>query len=178
MKITADVLRSAALEYLRYEQQCKLVCTERSPFPNDPCVPDVVGVTAKRKVIEIEIKVSWADFKINREKTSLFRRRFYGVKPWKYSFIVPPDLVDRVKEALEDGEGLMTVSAGSSLYTGLPKVVVIKSAPYDKDSQELRLREIVKMVSHQTGTLTSAMAKVARLKEELRTISLQEKQEK
>lgn len=164
MKMTADVLKAAALEYLRYEAGCRLVCVERSPLTQDPCVPDVVGITDKRRMIEVEIKISWGDFKRGREKTSLFRRRFYGIKPWKYYFLVPQDMVEKVRPVLEDGEGLMTVNAGSSLYSGLPKISVVKPALTDKNAQVLKLREIIRMVSHQTGSLVSAMAKVAKLK--------------
>lgn len=164
MLITSDVLRAAAVEHLRYRLKCRLVCTERSPFIRDPCTPDVIGVTDKRKVIEIELKMSWSDFKANRAKTSLYQRRFYGIRPWRYFFLVPPEMKDRVLAALEEGEGLLTIGDGSNVYTGLPKVVSVRPATIDRESRPLALKEIVRMVSHQTGSLVSALAKVAKLK--------------
>jgi len=164
VKPTSDVLKAVAVEWLRYAQQCKLVCVERSPMRDDPCVPDVVGVTKNRKFIEIEIKVTWADFKANREKSSLFRRRFYGVRPWKYYYFVPEAMQERVLAELQEGEGLLTLATKSSAYSGLPEIAVVKAARPDKNSRILMLRDIVRMVAHQSGSLSSALAKIAKMK--------------
>jgi hypothetical protein len=158
----ADILKHAAVEFLRYEKGCKLVCLERSPFRQDPCTPDVIGVNASRRAVEIEVKRTWQDFKNNRQKDSMFRRKFLGLSPAQYYFIVPPALVAKVREALEPGEGLLTVD-GLNGYSGLPKARVVVPATFTK-TRPLTLKEIVRMVAHQTGSLSSALSKIARTK--------------
>ena len=161
------ILQASAIEYLRYEAACKLVCMERSPWMNDPCTPDIIGVDKHRNVLEIEIKVSWADFKRNRKKDSMFRRRFLGIGPAKFHFMVPPELVERCRGALEEGEGLMSIDTTCNPYTGVPKAYVVVKAPFNK-TRKLRLKEIVHMVGHQTGTLTRVLSKLVKCKAALR----------
>jgi hypothetical protein len=158
--IPIDVLRAAAVEYLRYEVGCKLVCLERTPIRNDPCNPDVVGLNATRRMIEIEIKRTWADFKGNREKWSMKRRAARGIAPSQFYFLVPPDLVEKVLPELEEGEGLLTLE-GCGGYSGLPKVAVRKKAR-PSGARPLRIKEVIRMVQHQTGTLSSALTKIAK----------------
>lgn len=160
-----ETLRAAAVEFLRYDRQCKLVSLERSPVNYDPCTPDVVGVNATRRVVEIEIKKTWADFKNNRKKDSMFRRKFLKIPVSQYYFLVPGDLVAKVYEALEPGEGLLTLGAVNPM-SGIPKIKVIKPASTQR-VRKLTIKETIKMVAHQTGTLASALTKVVKLKNEL-----------
>jgi hypothetical protein len=154
------------VEFLRYERQCKLVSLERSPIQWDPCVPDVVGVNKTRRVVEIEIKMTMADFRNNRKKDSVYRRKFIGVPVSKYYFMVPPDLMAKVLPELEDGEGLLTVVSNHRAYGGSLAAQVVKEAAVQK-VRRLSIKEIIKMVAHQTGSLNSALAKIATLKTQL-----------
>ncbi len=157
-----EVMRAAAIEFLRYGRKCRLVCLERSPFAGDPCTPDVVGVTPARRVVEIEIKRTMADFRHNREKTSLFKRGFLGMLPSQFYFMVPEEMVSKVLPLLEPKEGLLSLSRRRSTYSKLPLASVVKAAAVIKESRPLRLSEMVKAVSHQTGTLVSALVKIAK----------------
>jgi len=158
--IPIEVLRAVAVEYLRYERGCKVVALERTPLTGDPCVPDVVGLNATRRLVEIEIKRTWADFKANREKWSMARRKSRGLAPYQFFFLVPPDLAEKILPTLEEGEGLLTL-AGVSSYSGLPKAVVRKVAR-PSGAKPLRMQEVIRMVGHQTGTLSSALTKLAK----------------
>jgi len=178
--ISIEVLRACAVEFLRYQRDCKMVCLERSPFliehkrrngqvsvEQDPCNPDVVGVTEARRVVEIEIKRTFSDFKKNREKTSMFRRQFLNIMPSQFYFLVPPNLVAKVEPLLEQKEGLLTtMTHHRSAYTNMPVLRIVKDASVMRDSRRLTLREMVRMVMHQTGTLSSALVKVARVYDE------------
>ncbi len=157
------------MEFLRYERNCKLVCMERSPFIppggakfKDPCNPDVLGVTQARRVVEIELKRTMADFKANRDKTSLFRRGFLGILPSQFYFMIPPCMEAKVLPLLEDKEGLLVLDGRRSTYTKFPTVRIARPAAVIKESRPLTLPEMVRMVSHQTGTLASALVKIAR----------------
>jgi hypothetical protein len=160
--ISIEVMRASAIEWLRYELQCKLICLERSPFNHDPCIPDVLGVNSTRRVVEVEIKRTFGDFVSNRKKDSMFRRKFLGIAPQLFYFFVPPELVAKVLPALQEGEGLLTLN-GFSKYSGLPAVEILKKAT-PTGAKPLKLKEIVRMVAHQTGTLTSALVKIAKAK--------------
>jgi hypothetical protein len=125
--ISIEVLRAAAVEFLRYEKQCKLVCLERTPLTQDPFVPDVVGLNATRRLIEIEIKRIWPDFKANQEKWSMKRREARRIVPSQFYFLVPPELEEKVLPVIGEVEGLLGLQ-GFSVFSGLPKVVVRKPA--------------------------------------------------
>lgn len=160
--MSIEILRFAALEWLRYERRCDLVCLERTPLQGDSCTPDVLGVDKARRAVEIEIKRTMADFRANREKRSLQRREFWGNPPYQFYYLVPPKLEAKVLAELQPHEGLLTVTDRSSLYSGLPKVRVVRVAPFNRKARRLSIREISKMVRHQTGTLASALMKLAR----------------
>lgn len=162
-------LEVAAIEWLRYEHSCPLVCMERSPIYGGG-VPDVVGVTKKRLVIEIEVKRTLSDFKANEKKTGVIWRRqgLCSEYPLKFYFLVPPKLVDKVKPLLKDGEGLLTLDTkddGSfdlSPYTKLPKLKCVVGTEAHKQATVLSLKRMVKMVAHQTGTLLKLASIISR----------------
>lgn len=154
------ILRSAAVEWLRYERKCALVCLERTPINNDWCNPDVVGVTSARRVTEIEIKRTMSDFRANREKRRMAMREWMNTRPSQFYFLVPPELVDKVKAELQPHEGLLTVG-GQGSHSRLPEVKLIRAAAVQK-SRKLSIQEVIKMVRHQTGTLSSALVRLAR----------------
>ena len=159
--VSVEILRAAAVEWLRYEKSAKLVCLERSPFPRDPCVPDVMGITQSRYAIEVEIKRTIQDLRNNRKKTSMFQREFLNIAPSKFYFLVPVQLVTKVLPLLEPQEGLLTL-AGRSPYSGLPRVSVYREAATNRKARRLSIGAVIKMAAHQTGTLCSALVKIAK----------------
>lgn len=99
-------LRAAAVIWLRYDRGCTVVTMERG-FGS--CIPDVMGVTQTRHLIEIEIKRTMADFRANEKKRGMqIRAREVGQRYWipKYFyFLVLPEMVEKVlAEIPEDNQ--------------------------------------------------------------------------
>ena len=167
LEIKADlkniaVMRAAAVAWLRYDSGCLLVALERSPLPRDACNPDVIGVTKRRMVVEIEIKRTMADLRANFEKSSMQHRERRNIGPTRFYYLVPPEMVDKAFPLIAPtGCGLLTLG-GYNPYSGLPGIGMVHQATPVK-RQPLSLKQIVKMVSHQTGTLASALTKLAKV---------------
>jgi hypothetical protein len=155
-------LRAGALSWLRYKRQCDIVCVERTAVCEGLHRPDILGVTRRRYQIEIEIKRTLDDFRSNAKKL-IFAT---GWRPRQFYFLVPPSLVEKVLPELPDGDGLMTMS-DHWLY-GVRCVKVVRGAKTNRESKPLTVRQMLRMVQHQTGTLCSAWATLAKaLPEEL-----------
>ena len=159
---TADsaLLLASGSEYLRYERGCYLVTWQRGPWPK--MRPDILGVTTGRKTIEIEVKTSLYDFRANVHKRGQRLRARGRHCPHQFYFLVPPQLVEKIRAELPAGAGLLTVG-GEQRISGTAKIEVIVSAPVHRRAERLGLQDIVKLVRHQSGTLCSAAAKLARL---------------
>ena len=155
-------LRAAAIAWLRYERQCPLICFERSPMPHGYFyIPDVIGVTKGRHAIEIEIKRTVADFKAQAKKPGLE----WGSQHFRQSyFIVPPELVEKVKPILPQGNGLMTVS--EKMLYGCHQACVVVGASINKSAPRLGMREIVAMAKDQSASLQRCATAIAKLESE------------
>lgn len=60
-------LKRSAVNFLLYDKKCDIVSFERG-LHDGWGRPDVLGVTRDRKLIEVEIKESFSDFKANFDK--------------------------------------------------------------------------------------------------------------
>lgn len=156
-------LLASAAEYLRYDQGCYLVTWERGPWEDFGHRPDLLGVDKSRKVTEVEIKRSLADFRNDATKRIWAYRAKGKAVPYKFYYLVPPELVERVFELLPEGSGLMTVTDGTS-RGGNHELVVVAPAKTNRQAKPLPLKMLVQMVRHQSGTLVSAVSKLAQLK--------------
>lgn len=146
-------MRAAAIGWLRFEQRCFLVATERSPVATR-CRPDIIGVLRDRRFIEIELKRSKADFVANAAKHSIRWRLQTGVGlPFRFYFAVPPTLVPAVQPLLQPDEGLLTFGEPNQFG---PTIRVIVPARHCSASARLSKYEIARMVMHQTATLHRA----------------------
>jgi hypothetical protein len=159
------LLRACVAQWLRYERHCVIVSVERPP-----CVwygvPDVLAMTARRTLIEVEVKRTLADFKANALKHCIkMRTRGHCEPPEQFYFAVPNALVMQVAPLLPENAGLLTFdeSGKVSPYTKLPLIVVVRYAAVQKPSRVLTMREIVKMLKCQSGSLVSALGSVAKL---------------
>ncbi len=167
--LNSRVLKAAALQWLRYERQCMIVSLERPPRPRWHGVPDVIGVNLKRLVTEIEVKMTMADFRANKKKRCMkYRAEGMAECPWKFYFLVPPELVTAAQAELPgDFAGLMTLMThpkdGRILNSigNLPLVTVIRNAPA-KDTKPLSIRELAAVVKDQSGTLVSLIYIICR----------------
>lgn len=163
VRTTARVLKAVAMQWLRYERGHMVVTMERVPCPRWCGIPDVIGVNLRREVTEIEIKCTVADFKNNEKKRCRQQRiEHYTRDPHLYYFLVPRDIVEKVKPLLVmKGAGLMTITEKKSGYTKLPMVEVVVNAQRNPSAQPLSVKELAYVVKDQSGTLVSLMCKLA-----------------
>lgn len=154
--------------WLRYERECPVVCMERG---NGRCgVPDVMGLTVKRRIIEIEIKRSMQDFRHNERKwMARARARMQGfyltTHIQQFYFMVENEMVEKCKLELPEWAGLMSPPMPdeySKTYNDVPFPVVRVPAPMDKSATKVTLKGCVRMAKHQSGTLSSVLNQLAR----------------
>jgi hypothetical protein len=158
--VTANYLKACACNWLRYTRQSIVVACERAPA-RWIGIPDVVGVTPKRTVIEIEVKVTKADFRANAKKRVMqYREQLpWTRKPSQFYFLVPPTLVADVIGELPSGAGLLTTDTASR-YVRLHDLRVVVPARVDRGAHRLSVRELAAVVKDMAGTLVSALAKL------------------
>jgi hypothetical protein len=155
-------LRAIAAEYLRYKRHCPIVAFERSHWPGT-ARPDVLGITKKQHIIEIEIKCSYSDFRANSKKRGQELRERCGLYlPHYYYFLVPPELVERIKPELSDNAGLMSVVEYASKWSGLPELIVHVPAKKHPMATIPNMRDLVALVMAQSGTLCQLSREIAK----------------
>lgn len=170
------MMRAQAVMWLRYERGCPVVALERGI---GACgIPDAIGLTAKRQIIEVEIKRSMADFRHNAKKygarlrgVDMMRGRFSYNDPQQFYFLVESEMVEKCRSELPDWAGLMSTPlprqfthryARHPEYCGITKLVVHVQAPINKTARKLTIKECHRMAKHQTGTLSSVLNALAR----------------
>lgn len=149
--MTITPLHAAVIGWLRYDCACRIVMLERSPWYGS-YRPDVIGVTKKWQVIEVEFKSTLADFKANGSKREIqMRKNGCSVStPWKFYWAVPQTILESVKLLLEDGDGLLT--EGVPTQWG-PSVLLCRGATANKNAMPISKTAAIRLVMHQTGTL-------------------------
>lgn len=148
-KPTPDVwrLRAAVTGWLRYERRCPLVCWERSPFGNEHYYrPDICGVTRQWYVIEVEIKLTVADFRANRNKRGLWWGEQF---PQQFYYAVPPKIAQLVDIESADRDGVLTW--GEDIICG-PSIEVVRHAA-KRNGKRLDKYSAMRAVMHQSATL-------------------------
>jgi len=162
--MNSDYIKACVAAYLRYERQMAIVVFERC-LP-ELGVPDVLAVTPDRKLLEVEVKISMADFKNDAKKRKFqpYWKDRRKVRKQQY-YCMPAKLASVV--TAPEGWGLLSVDDGQCY--GLRRISVVTKAPVNKLAPRLTIKELVQMVKHQTGTLCHMAAKLARqeLKQEL-----------
>lgn len=146
-------LRAAVIGWLRYDRHCNLVCYERSPLGDYYYRPDIIGVDKNRRVIEVELKRSMADFRANAKKIGLTTYADYH-RPYQFYFAVTRDIAEAVLRELPDGAGLLTLSKNGTRFG--PSVNCLRGAKINRESPRLTVKQMVVMVAHQTGSLHRA----------------------
>lgn len=170
-------LRAAAVMWLRYDRGCPVVAMERGL----QCVPDVMGVTANRFLIEIEIKRTMADFRRNAKKWVIQRRakevgKHYWIPKYFY-FLVLPEMVAKVLAEIPESDSVGVMSfpynfahstmeklpavkiepEPSKAYAGIPGLVVHRKCVADPRAAKLPIRHAVAMARHMAGTFSSLL---------------------
>jgi len=149
--MNSTTLRAVAACWLRYERKCNLVTFERGPNYNNN--PDVYALTPSRLGLEIEIKISLSDFKRDFSKRKWVLQM---IEPAFFYYLVPPDLVEKIKPLIPAGTGLLSVSRKSrDPYTGLPKIKCEIKQKRNRAAKKISIHIALKMVKNLTGTVCS-----------------------
>ena len=113
--MNARSLTTHSLKWLLLERKCVMACTERGFWGK----PDALGLTKGRKLIEVETKISLADFNANQDKyyirmmdghfndTDLSNQ--YSTMPTEFFYIVPEFLAEKILKRIPPYAGLLTV---------------------------------------------------------------------
>jgi hypothetical protein len=162
-----DTLKAVAAQWLRYERQCMIVALERGPS-RWWGRPDVLGVTLGRRLIEIEIKQTVADFKANARKECMaMRAQGVALPPQQFYFLVPFGILDKVRTLCPTTAGILCPDPnGINSYSGLPNVLIAKKAAVLRECRHLTWSEVGGMVKDQSGTLVSVLGRLAKLSRE------------
>ena len=160
--------------YFRYKRQCTLVSFER-PINNYFSKPDVFVVNKNRKLIEIEVKVSIADFRNDiRKRIWNMREKFPQLYPMPHQFYyaVPKSLEEKSRALLKEWKGddkiygqvgLLVVKDHDNLkLLGYDDVYVSVTAPTNKNAKRLSVKDTITMVKNQSATLCSEAIKMAK----------------
>lgn len=134
-------LELMALRWLLYEKRCVFALRERSPRMHFTGRPDALGVTASRYLIEIEIKRSLSDFRADRMKNSrrdTVRESIGNQLPRQFYYLVPTELVAVVEPIVPEWAGLLDSYHGA--------IRVAKSAPVNRESRRLSVKECIRFV--------------------------------
>lgn len=174
-KVVFLELRAAIAGYLRYHRRCSLVCFDRTLDALD--IPDVLGVTDRRHLIEVEIKMSFSDFKADAKKRKWHRKQWLEElrvaghevrqQPSRmFYYAAPPAVAVKILPNLEGTEFGLLTTGGLSQPGGMPGIIVQRPMKPKKDRPRVPLRTIIKMADNQSGTLYSLAAAVARYERE------------
>lgn len=148
-------LTGAALFWMLTEKKCKLVTVERGLHWGNP---DALGVMDDRRLVEVEVKISMADFRRNGKKDCV-RHLMKSIDPPSlpslYYFLVPPALVEAVRLELPPYAGLLTVDANGGMYTNYALVVQSVVPCKRMERRRLNTMQMVEMARNQSRAFVS-----------------------
>lgn len=137
-------LELTAMRWLWLEKKCLVVLEERTPGYMMG-QPDVLGITAGRYMIEIETKRSVADFRADAKKSHRINREFYiEQQPRQFYYMMPPELVEKLKDEIPSWAGLMTSPHDN-------QVEIIKIAPVNEKSKKLGPKACARLARQMTN---------------------------
>ena len=158
-------LRAASLEWLRFERRCAIVMHER-------CLhyhigrPDCIGVLPNGRVVEVEIKVTAADFRANCQKEIEKRREANRAKrPYQFYFAMPQSLADDLASEIPEHAGLLYLSPHRGRTRGVRELERMKPAKRFDQCLTIGHRDWIRLVSLQSNAIVSLAKAVARMEE-------------
>ena len=84
--MNSSYIKACVACYFRYKRQCVIVSFER-PINNYLSKPDVFAVDKSRRLIEVEVKITMADFRNDIKKRIWnYRERLSDLYPMPYQF--------------------------------------------------------------------------------------------
>jgi hypothetical protein len=158
---------------MRYDRQFPVVAFECDlpHFGSSPA--DVLGVTADRFLMEVEVKVALSDFRADAKKFKWATRRAYPENsPRFFYYAVPKEMREKVEGLLPEGAGLMVVGSGGSLPQD--DVCVVVKAKANTSSKRIPLRDLIQLVRGQSATLVRLALKESEAENATTTVTLQE----
>jgi len=172
--MNSDYVKMCIAEYYRYERQAPIFSFERSVGSYGNHHPDILVVTNKRRLVEIEVKVSLSDFKADAKKR-IWAARDSGwcAMPYQFYYAIPDYLVEKILPLVRKDCGVLSVKYRRDFFS--KSVMCNRRAPINKKSKKLSLTRATKMAYNQTGTLCSLMEKNYKLTETLKEIRAKEK---
>lgn len=156
--------RTLAFLWLRYEQGCYVVTFERHPWRGD-LKPDVLGMNKRRRLVEIELKVSLTDMKRDLDKQHRIRTtqdimRDVPGSPSLLYYFVPPALVGDALELLPAYAGVLSPHPYlRDAHSGFPAVALHRRATKLHD-KPISLRAMLDMVRDLSGTQASLLTEM------------------
>ena len=160
------MLEVSALAWLRYEKRCPIVSLERWPLSDwVHGRPDVCGVTEYGKVIQVEIKMTWGDYRNDAKKPKNLEWKTDKNGPWKSYYLAPIGLADRIKDDRPKGWGVLKPSIRKSMYAEQFDLFAIRACKGQEASRQLSAGDMVAACAHQAGTVCALGRKVVRLME-------------
>ena len=170
--MNSNHVKASIVSCFRYKRQFPLVIFERS-LKEYFFKPDILVVDKARNVIEIEVKVSIADLKNDLKKTVWkYRNKLPDLykMPYQFYYAVPEDIKDKTLEIIKEWEkdGIINGQAGllcviDKQNIGFEDVIVVKKSKINNIIKKINIRDVIKMVKHQSGTLCSCAVKIAKL---------------
>lgn len=152
MVSVSDELELMAMRWLHWKRRCPVVMRERSPRSFHCGRPDVIGISASRHLIEIEVKRTMADFRANADKPPIRNRHAFIHKfPRQFYFLVPEPMSHRAQGGLPEWAGLMRGPGPGDPH----EVILVVRAPVNAEAKRLTLKEAVKTVFLQTNHMMS-----------------------
>lgn len=174
-KPTSTLLKAIAASWLRYKKQCPIIFTERilGFVHGGKGIADLMAITKDRRLIEVEIKITLHDFKKDAKKRKWNWQKYESGGYWdhyipsQFYYMVPPDLVEKVKPLLDEDKGLLTYveDINPNIYNNLPELIVMKSSKAIHRNK-IPIRDMIETVRHQSGTICSLFNKLAKLEQE------------
>lgn len=147
-------LKRRAANFLLYEKKCDLVCFERPLYEVGNFRPDLLGVTRDRKLIEVEVKESFSDFKANFDKRVIsFYRVLPHMAPHYFYFMVHPKIADKVYEyTSEKHKGYGIIIPDMSNFSGTKS---LRNPIMNKQAVKVNIPAMIKMARNQSRSFFS-----------------------
>ena len=160
------VIRYAVACWLRYEKQAPIVAFERGGHGWGWDHPDVFAVTTARETYDVEIKVSYSDFKADLKKvkwSGRLERSGYSRPTWFY-YAAPMDLAEKIMAStiLPGGAGILGITGFREM--GQDGVQVLLRAEKHRAATRPNISVIASWVKDQSGTLCGMAKYIARPK--------------
>lgn len=143
-----SLLRAGA-DFLLYEKKCDIISMERGLYDHLGR-PDILGIMRNRQVIEVEIKISFSDFRANFEKRIISRYRSNPrIAPHYFYFLVTAEIAEKVMTFESDKHtdyGILVLGNSGNL-------LLARKAGKNKFAAKLSVKQMITMVRNQSKTL-------------------------